>query len=214
MWGSAYTTVPIESANLVSIADDSGDVIRALRLTRATYKQKIQGLLRATRHNAVAIPLAAGQVSHPPGLAVQTKEAAGEPWIANLTPIHASQDPLALPEAVPPPRGARPGRNAPALSFPLMSTGRRAHHGKGRPGRRQGLGAAAVSLALAGFRALLRLGGFTFVRGAGYSYPQDDAAACINCPGTVVSQMHLRLEDTSAYGCIAGHGNVGHQAAW
>lgn len=36
-------------------------------------------------------------------------------------------------------------------------------------------------------------------------------ANCVACHATVVSQMHIRLEDTSSYGCIACHGNVGHQ---
>jgi Cu2+-exporting ATPase len=56
----AGTNVAIESADLVLIEDDPMDVVRALRLSRATYRKMIQNLFWATGYNAVALPLAAG----------------------------------------------------------------------------------------------------------------------------------------------------------
>jgi P-type Cu2+ transporter len=63
----AGTNVAIESADLVLIEDDPGDVVRALRLSRATYGKMIQNLYWATGYNTVAIPLAAG-VAYPIGV--------------------------------------------------------------------------------------------------------------------------------------------------
>lgn len=56
----AGTNVAIESADLVLIENDPLDVLRALRLSRATYSKMIQNLFWATGYNAVALPLAAG----------------------------------------------------------------------------------------------------------------------------------------------------------
>ncbi len=56
----AGTNVAIESADLVLIDDDPLDVIRALKLSTATYGKMVQNLLWATGYNTVAIPLAAG----------------------------------------------------------------------------------------------------------------------------------------------------------
>jgi len=56
----AGTNVAIESADLVLIEDDPLDVVRALRLSRATYRKMIQNLFWATGYNAFALPLAAG----------------------------------------------------------------------------------------------------------------------------------------------------------
>jgi len=52
--------VAIESADLVLVENDLLDVVRALRLARATYGKMVQNLFWATGYNAVAIPLAAG----------------------------------------------------------------------------------------------------------------------------------------------------------
>lgn len=57
---AAGTNVAIESADLVLVEDDPLDVVRALRLSRATYVKMVQNLLWATGYNAAAIPLAAG----------------------------------------------------------------------------------------------------------------------------------------------------------
>jgi P-type Cu2+ transporter len=56
----AGTNVAIESADLVLIEDDPKDVVRALAISRATYRKMIQNLFWATGYNAVALPLAAG----------------------------------------------------------------------------------------------------------------------------------------------------------
>ena len=56
----AGTNVAIESADLVLIENDPLDVLRALRLSRATYRKMVQNLFWATGYNALAIPLAAG----------------------------------------------------------------------------------------------------------------------------------------------------------
>jgi Cu2+-exporting ATPase len=56
----AGTNVAIESADLVLIEDDPVDVVRAIRLSRATYRKMVQNLFWATGYNAVALPLAAG----------------------------------------------------------------------------------------------------------------------------------------------------------
>jgi len=56
----AGTDVAIESADLVLIEDDLLDVVRALSLSKVTYRKMVQNLLWATGYNAVALPLAAG----------------------------------------------------------------------------------------------------------------------------------------------------------
>jgi Cu2+-exporting ATPase len=56
----AGTNVAIESADLVLTHDDPLDVVRGLRLSRATYGKMIQNLFWATGYNAFALPLAAG----------------------------------------------------------------------------------------------------------------------------------------------------------
>jgi len=56
----AGTNVAIESADLVLVENDPLDVVRALRLAKATYGKMVQNLAWATGYNVVAIPLAAG----------------------------------------------------------------------------------------------------------------------------------------------------------
>lgn len=56
----AGTNVAIESADLVLIEDDPLDVMRAVKLSKASYGKMIQNLLWATGYNVVALPLAAG----------------------------------------------------------------------------------------------------------------------------------------------------------
>jgi len=56
----AGTNVAIESADLVLVENDPLDVVRALRLAKATYSKMVQNLFWATGYNAVAIPIAAG----------------------------------------------------------------------------------------------------------------------------------------------------------
>ncbi|HEX8385685.1 MAG TPA: heavy metal translocating P-type ATPase, partial [Rubricoccaceae bacterium] len=56
----AGTNVAIESADVVLVNDDPLDVVRALTLSRATYRKMVQNLFWATGYNVVALPLAAG----------------------------------------------------------------------------------------------------------------------------------------------------------
>lgn len=56
----AGTHVAIESADLVLVENDPLDVVRAIRLARASYGKMRQNLFWATGYNAVALPLAAG----------------------------------------------------------------------------------------------------------------------------------------------------------
>jgi Cu2+-exporting ATPase len=56
----AGTDVAIESAGIVLVRSDPRDVVRAIELSRATYRKMIQNLVWATAYNLVAIPVAAG----------------------------------------------------------------------------------------------------------------------------------------------------------
>jgi Cu2+-exporting ATPase len=59
----AGTNVAIESADLVLVDNDPGDVARALELSRATRRKMVQNLVWATGYNTVAIPLAGGALA-------------------------------------------------------------------------------------------------------------------------------------------------------
>lgn len=59
----AGTNVAVESADLVLVDDDPADVVRAIRLSKATRTKMMQNLAWATGYNAVAIPLAAGALA-------------------------------------------------------------------------------------------------------------------------------------------------------
>jgi Cu2+-exporting ATPase len=52
--------VAVESAGIVLVRSDPRDVVRAIELSRATYRKMVQNLLWATVYNLVAIPAAAG----------------------------------------------------------------------------------------------------------------------------------------------------------
>jgi Cu2+-exporting ATPase len=56
----AGTNVAIESADVVLMRDDPRDVVRLVRLSRATMRKMRQNLVWATGYNAIAIPAAAG----------------------------------------------------------------------------------------------------------------------------------------------------------
>jgi Cu2+-exporting ATPase len=56
----AGTDVAIESAGIVLVRSDPRDVVRAIELSRATYRKMIQNLIWATAYNLIAIPVAAG----------------------------------------------------------------------------------------------------------------------------------------------------------
>ena len=50
----------MESAGIVLVRSDPRDVVRAIELSRATYRKMVQNLLWATVYNLIAIPAAAG----------------------------------------------------------------------------------------------------------------------------------------------------------
>jgi Cu2+-exporting ATPase len=56
----AGTDVAIESAGIILVRNDPRDVVKAIELSRATYRKMIQNLVWATAYNVVAIPVAAG----------------------------------------------------------------------------------------------------------------------------------------------------------
>lgn len=60
----AGTDVAIESAGIVLVRSDPRDVVRAIELSRATYRKMVQNLVWATAYNLVAIPVAAGLLIH------------------------------------------------------------------------------------------------------------------------------------------------------
>src|SRR5205085_1532403 len=56
----AGTDVAVESAGIVLVRSDPRDVVRAIELSRATYRKMVQHLLWASAYNLVSIPIAGG----------------------------------------------------------------------------------------------------------------------------------------------------------
>ncbi len=56
----AGTDVAIESAGIILVRSNPLDIVKIVRLSRATYRKMIQNLIWATGYNVVAIPLAMG----------------------------------------------------------------------------------------------------------------------------------------------------------
>ena len=56
----AGTNVAIESAGIILMKNDPRDIVKIIRLSKATHRKMIQNLLWATGYNIVAMPLAAG----------------------------------------------------------------------------------------------------------------------------------------------------------
>ena len=56
----AGTDVAVESADVVLVKNDPRDIVKLIRLSRATMKKMRQNLAWATGYNAIAIPIAAG----------------------------------------------------------------------------------------------------------------------------------------------------------
>lgn len=56
----AGTDVAIKSADIILVKNDPRDVVKVIRLSKATYRKMTQNLIWATGYNLVAIPLAAG----------------------------------------------------------------------------------------------------------------------------------------------------------
>jgi Cu2+-exporting ATPase len=66
----AGTDVAVESAQVVLVKNDPRDVVRLIRLSRATMNKMRQNLVWATAYNVVAIPMAAG-VLQPLGIVLR-----------------------------------------------------------------------------------------------------------------------------------------------
>lgn len=56
----AGTNVAIESAGIILVRNDPRDIVKIIRLSKATYGKMMQNLFWATGYNVVALPLAAG----------------------------------------------------------------------------------------------------------------------------------------------------------
>jgi P-type Cu2+ transporter len=56
----AGTDVAVESAGIILVKSNPLDIVKIIRLSRATYRKMVQNLVWATGYNAVAIPLAMG----------------------------------------------------------------------------------------------------------------------------------------------------------
>ncbi len=54
------TDVAIESAGIILVHNDPRDIVRIVKLSRATYQKMVQNLIWATGYNVIALPLAAG----------------------------------------------------------------------------------------------------------------------------------------------------------
>ena len=54
------TDVAVESAGIILVQDNPLDVVRVIRLSRASYRKMVQNLVWATGYNIFALPLAAG----------------------------------------------------------------------------------------------------------------------------------------------------------
>lgn len=59
----AGTDIAIKSAYIILVKSDLRDVIKIIKLSKATYSKMIQNLIWATGYNVIAIPLAAGVLS-------------------------------------------------------------------------------------------------------------------------------------------------------
>ena len=56
----AGTDVAVESAGIILARSDPRDVVRAIKLSRASYRKMLQNLVWATGYNLIAIPAAPG----------------------------------------------------------------------------------------------------------------------------------------------------------
>jgi Cu2+-exporting ATPase len=54
------TDVAVESAGIILVRSNPHDVVRIIRLSRASYRKMAQNLIWATGYNVFALPLAAG----------------------------------------------------------------------------------------------------------------------------------------------------------
>ncbi len=82
----AGTDVAVETADIVLVRSNPGDVVAIFKLARATYGKMIQNLFWATGYNVVAIPLAAGVLA---GYGIMLGPAAGAVLMSISTVIVA-----------------------------------------------------------------------------------------------------------------------------
>jgi len=54
------TDVAVESAGLILVKNNPMDIVRIIRLSKATYRKMIENLIWATAYNVIALPVAAG----------------------------------------------------------------------------------------------------------------------------------------------------------
>ena len=59
----AGTNVAIESAGIILVKNDPRDIVKIIKLSKATYAKMIQNLFWATGYNVIALPLAAGALA-------------------------------------------------------------------------------------------------------------------------------------------------------
>ncbi len=57
------TDVAVESAGLILVKNNPMDIVRIIRLSRATYRKMIENLVWATAYNVIALPIAAGALA-------------------------------------------------------------------------------------------------------------------------------------------------------
>jgi Cu2+-exporting ATPase len=83
----AGTDVAIQSAGIILVRDDPRDVVKVIRLSRATYSKMIQNLFWAAGYNVIAIPLAAGVLA---GQGILLAPAVGAVFMSASTVIVAA----------------------------------------------------------------------------------------------------------------------------
>lgn len=83
----AGTDVAVEAGDVVLVRSDPRDVLRLVRLSRATYAKMVQNLAWATGYNVVAIPLAAGILA---GRGIVLSPALGAVLMASSTIVVAA----------------------------------------------------------------------------------------------------------------------------
>jgi len=59
----AGTDVAVESAGLILVRSNPLDIVRIIKLSKATYRKMIENLIWATAYNVVALPIAAGALA-------------------------------------------------------------------------------------------------------------------------------------------------------
>ncbi|MHB0912098.1 MAG: heavy metal translocating P-type ATPase [Armatimonadota bacterium] len=87
----AGTDVAVEAGGIILVRNDPRDVVRVIRLSRASYRKMVQNLLWATGYNVIAIPLAAGVLA---GYGIVLPPALGALFMSASTVIVAANTQL------------------------------------------------------------------------------------------------------------------------